>query len=67
MKRVLQVLSVVVACIWICAAQAEQEQVLDDFENISSWKLVLSHDVSGTLRRSGSRFWGLCAVFGLQL
>ncbi|ALQ98112.1 discoidin domain-containing protein [Xylella fastidiosa] len=47
----LQILSVVVACIWICAAQAEQEQVLDDFENISSWKLVLSHDVSGTLRQ----------------
>lgn len=51
MKRVLQVLSVVVACIWICAAQAEQEHVLDDFENISSWKLVLSRDVSGTLRQ----------------
>ncbi|AXI83200.1 coagulation factor 5/8 type domain-containing protein [Xylella taiwanensis] len=47
----IQILSVVVACIWICAAQAEQEQILDEFEDVSSWKLVLSDHVSGTLRQ----------------
>ncbi len=47
----LQVLSVVVACIWICAAQAEQEHVLDDFAEYFFLKLVLSRDVSGTLRQ----------------
>ncbi|HHW4683258.1 MAG TPA: discoidin domain-containing protein, partial [Xylella sp.] len=47
----IQILSVVVACIWICAAQAEQEKILDELDDVSAWKVVLSHQVSGTLRQ----------------